>query len=133
MDTALPIIAAFVGNTGSTPARPRVAISKPVMARATLENVRVRVVVFSKDRPFQLLCLLRSIRAHVVGAEVDIVVIWRADDATLYQPVADEFGTTVTLLREGPDGDFRSLATAACVGPERRARFVLMCVDDAFM
>lgn len=135
MEAALPLIAAFVGDSTSSDKLPQSPphITKTTKSSQLTEHVavfKVRVVVFSKDRPFQLRSLLRSINKYVVGAKLDIVVIWRTNNANSYAPVIREFGdSAVAFVQETGCGDFRHLLTTACTGRE----FTLFCVDDALM
>jgi hypothetical protein len=88
---------------------------------------RVRAVIFSKDRAFQLRCLLRSL-ARARPAEV--VVLWRADgaaSATAYAAVRKEFPAH-SFLRDGDSGPAANL-TAALYDAE----FVWFLVDDALV
>ncbi|KAJ8610833.1 hypothetical protein CTAYLR_006444 [Chrysophaeum taylorii] len=121
-------ICAFVGDVPArTSSHTRRAVREP---RNIVDVPRpgVRVVIFSKDRPYQLGCLLRSIEQHVVGADLDIIVIWRADDAALYDPVRATF-PNVWFEREQHAGDFERLLRSSCGGRD----FILACVDDAFL
>lgn len=135
MEAALPLIAAFVGDRTSSDTAPQspLRITKTTTPLQLAENFAaspVRVVVFSKDRPFQLRSLLRSIKKYVFGADLDIVVIWRADNANSYEAVIREFRDgAVAFVHEKGCGDFRDLLTTACTGQD----FVLFCVDDALM
>ena len=92
--------------------------------RKTKALPRVRAVVFSKDRAFQLRCLLRSL-ARAPPAEV--FVLWRADGETsakAYASVQAEFRrtdscATATAFRPAANSRLRS-PTPSSSGARRR-------------
>ena len=106
MDDAFANIASFLGpnaalppapnrHAAAAPAAPQQAAARAAPLLPALEETksppRVRAVVFSKDRAFQLRCLLRSL-ARAQPAEV--FVLWRADGETsakAYASVQAEF------------------------------------------
>lgn len=116
--TLLAKIAGFVGPPVATePSSKQHRVSPRPPRLAT----RVRAVIFSKDRPFQLRCLLRSIQDFVVGL-AETVVIWTGVG---YDSLIAEFAW-VDFQQEG---DFERLLTTAASGTD----YVLACVDDAFL
>ena len=90
---------------------------------------RTRCVVFSKDRAFQLRCLLRSLKRNVTVDET--LVLWRADDgaaAAAYAGVAREF-EGATFAREAGSAELRAAVAEAATNVD----FVLFLVDDALL
>ena len=143
MDDAFANIASFLGPSAALPPAQARHAAAPVAppppqaaARAApllpaLEEAkappRVRAVVFSKDRAFQLRCLLRSL-ARAQPAEV--FVLWRADSVTsakAYASVQAEFPSH-RFLCDGDAGPAANLAIALA-----DAEFVWWCVDDALV
>ena len=137
MDDAFANIASFLGPGAAPPlpAAPLPQAAAPQAARTAalpaLEEAksppRVRAVVFSKDRAFQLRCLLRSL-ARAQPAEV--FVLWRADGETsakAYASVQAEFPSH-RFLCDGDAGPAANLAIALA-----DAEFVWFLVDDALV
>ena len=143
MDDAFANIASFLGPGAAlpppAPARARAAApAAPPRAAAraapllpALEEAkappRVRAVVFSKDRAFQLRCLLRSL-ARAPPSEV--FVLWRADGETsakAYASVQAEFPSH-RFLCDGDAGPAANLAIALA-----DAEFVWFLVDDSLI
>ena len=143
MDDAFANIASFLGPGAAlpppAPARARAAApAAPPRAAAraapllpALEEAkappRVRAVVFSKDRAFQLRCLLRSL-ARAPPSEV--FVFWRADGETsakAYASVQAEFPSH-RFLCDGDAGPAANLAIALA-----DAEFIWFLVDDALV
>lgn len=121
MDAAL--LAKIVGFVGAPDPRPSKQhhVAERTQTSTRVTSTRVRAVIFSKDRPFQLRCLLRSIDDFVVGV-AETVVIWTGVG---YDTLINEF-PAVDFQQEG---DFERLLTAAA----RDVDYVLVCVDDAFL
>lgn len=119
MQNALPLIASFVGPVRSNPAKKK--FHHRVEKREVDEgNKRVRVVVFSKDRPVQLRWLLSSMKRYVVGV-YDVVVLWRSSYS--YDKVRSEF-PDVAFKEEG---DLKALLLESIDESIERTMF---CVDD---
>ncbi|KAJ1454103.1 hypothetical protein M885DRAFT_522247 [Pelagophyceae sp. CCMP2097] len=132
MDAALlGRIAGFAGAGafGAAPASKR-APPPPPCARpaAAAARPRVRVVVFSKDRAFQLDGLLKSIEAHFVGADVDVVVLWTVAETSesVYLGVSARH-PLVRFRREGASGSLGALLRDELSSCD----FVMLAVDDA--
>ena len=141
MDDAFANIAHFLGPNAAlppAPARHAAAPAAPPQAAAaraapllpaleeTKSPPRVRAVVFSKDRAFQLRCLLRSL-ARAQPSEV--FVLWRADgdtSAKAYATVQAEFPSHRFLCDDA--GPAANLAIALA-----DAEFVWFLVDDALV
>ena len=137
MDDAFANIASFLGPNAALPPPPGAAAAPlPQAARAApllpaFEEAksppRVRAVVFSKDRAFQLRCLLRSLTR---AQPTEVFVLWRADsDASkrAYASVQAEFPSH-RFLRDGDAGPAANLAIALA-----DAEFVWFLVDDALV
>ena len=143
MDDAFANIASFLGPSAALPpaqARHAAAPVAPPPPQAAARAApllpafeeaksppRVRAVIFSKDRAFQLRCLLRSL-ARARPAEV--FVLWRADgDASkrAYASVQAEFPSH-RFLCDGDAGPAANLAIALA-----DAEFVWYLVDDALV
>ena len=142
MDDAFANIASFLGPNAAlpppAPSRARAAAPGPPSQAARAAPLlpafeeaksppRVRAVVFSKDRAFQLRCLLRSL-ARAQPAEV--FVLWRADGETsakAYASVQAEFPSH-RFLCDGDAGPAANLAIALA-----DAEFIWWCVDDALV
>ena len=130
MDSVFGNIAGFLAPPGTPPAA-RVAARPPPAAlaaasAAALPPPRVRAVAFSRNRAFQLRCLLRSLKR---AQPSEVVVLWRADgDASerAYAAVRDEF-PSYSFLRDGT-GPAANLKTALA-----DAEFVWFLVDDALV
>ena len=106
MDDAFANIASFLGPGAALPPPPGAAAAPlpqaaaPQATRAapllpalqeTKAPPRVRAVIFSKDRAFQLRCLLRSLAR---AQPTEVFVLWRADGETsakAYASVQAEF------------------------------------------
>ena len=134
MDDAFANIASFLGpNAALPPAAPpppqaaaRAAPLLPALEEAK-SPPRVRAVVFSKDRAFQLRCLLRSLAR---AQPTEVFVLWRADGETstkAYASVQAEFPSH-RFLCDGDAGPAANLAIALA-----DAEFVWWCVDDALV
>jgi hypothetical protein len=134
MDDAFANIASFLGPNAALPpvappppqAAARAAPLLPALEE-TKSPPRVRAIVFSKDRAFQLRCLLRSLAR---AQPSDVVVLWRADGETsakAYATVQAEFPRT-RFLCDGDAGPAANLAIALA-----DAEFVWFLVDDALV
>ena len=134
MDDAFANIASFLGpNAALPPAAPpppqaaaRAAPLLPALEE-TKSPPRVRAVVFSKDRAFQLRCLLRSLAR---AQPTEVFVLWRADSETsakAYASVQAEFPSH-RFLCDGDAGPAANLAIALA-----DAEFVWFLVDDALV
>jgi hypothetical protein len=144
MNDAFANIASFLGPGAALPppaaARPSAAaptapLPPEAAARATAllpafeetkSPPRVRAVLFSKDRAFQLRCLLRSLAR---ARPTEVFVLWRADSETsakAYASVQAEFPAHRFLCDDaGPAGNL-AIALAD-------AEFVWFLVDDALV
>ena len=130
MDSVFGNIAGFLAPPGTPPAARAAARPPPAAlaaaSAAALPPPRVRAVAFSRNRAFQLRCLLRSLKR---AQPSEVVVLWRADgDASerAYAAVRDEF-PSYSFLRDGT-GPAANLKTALA-----DAEFVWFLVDDALV
>ena len=138
MDDAFANIASFLGP-GAAPPLPAAPLPQAAAPQATraapllpaFEEAksppRVRAVVFSKDRAFQLRCLLRSLTR---AQPTEVFVLWRADGPTsakAYASVQAEFPSH-RFLCDGDAGPAANLAIALA-----DADFVWFLVDDALV
>ncbi|CAH0370698.1 unnamed protein product [Pelagomonas calceolata] len=143
MDDAFANIASFLGPNAALPPAPARRAAAPAApprpqaaARAApllpaLEEAkappRVRAVVFSKDRAFQLRCHLRSLAR---AQPTEVFVLWRAEgdtSAKAYATVQAEFPSH-RFLCDGDAGPAANLAIALA-----DAEFVWFLVDDALV
>jgi len=89
------------------------------------------LIIFSRDRPIQLLALLESINKHVAGLG-EIRTIYRSSSKEFdegYQEVKKDFPNIIFLKQgENPENDFKPLTMKSIV--ESPNDYIIFAVDD---
>jgi hypothetical protein len=108
----LDLISSFASTTEAAPSAKVGVVSNPGLpVSAKYEGATLSLLVFSKDRPYQLLQLLLSIEEHVTPRLTEkIVVLYACSDTggewyTQYQNIASRFADTVKFVLETTFGD----------------------------
>lgn len=126
MNNILELIGSFAGQN-----IPQSNIEQPAQQYLVSSiNVNYGILCFSKNRPYQLRCLLSSITRYLNPAPAIIVTLYATDDiwSNQYRQVLTEFSNVESILEESFDQDLRE-AIDRIVKVTLKG-FIVFCVDD---
>jgi len=103
------------------------------MCTLTANEMRVDLVVFSKDRPLQLYAFFESVQTYLSGIS-EMHVIYCASDTDFedgYSVVKEKFpGVIFHKQSQNPHADFKPLVLKAVYSKTSRSKYVMFGVDD---